>query len=104
VRIGEKAGLRTFSLLREVEKIKRAAVPSSFVAKIRKELWVLRGKTLAVWGLAFKAQLPMTCALLPALGIIRRFWAVRRGQKCGAYDPEAMHKAQRDPPGNHLLR
>jgi len=93
VRIGEKLGC-DFSLLREVEKINLRRV-EQFVAKIKKELWVLRGKTLAVWGLAFKANTD-DVRFAPALNIIRRL--LLEGAKIRAYDPEAMQKAQRDLP------
>ena len=52
IRIAEKSGC-DFSLLKEVEKINQRRV-EHFVEKIRKELWVVRGKKIAVWGLAFK--------------------------------------------------
>ena len=54
VRIAEKSGC-DFALLKEVEKINLRRIPG-FVEKIRNELWTLRGKKLAVWGLAFKAN------------------------------------------------
>jgi UDPglucose 6-dehydrogenase len=93
VRIGEKLGC-DFSLLREVEKI-NVRRTEQFVAKIRKELWVLRGKTLAVWGLAFKPNTD-DVRFAPALAIIRRL--LSEGAKIRAYDPEAMQKARRDLP------
>jgi UDPglucose 6-dehydrogenase len=93
VRIGEKLGC-DFSLLREVEKI-NVRRTEQFVAKIKKELWVLRGKTLAVWGLAFKPNTD-DVRFAPALGIIRRLMA--EGAKIRAYDPEAMEKAKLDLP------
>src|SRR5260370_7356533 len=51
VRIGEKLGC-DFSLLKEVEKINLRRA-EQFVAKVKRELWVLRGKTLPVWPFAF---------------------------------------------------
>ncbi len=42
-----------FNLLREVDKINTARV-TNFVDKIKKNLWVLKGKKIAVWGLSFK--------------------------------------------------
>ena len=93
VRIGEKLGC-DFSLLREVEKINIRRT-EQFVVKIKKELWVLRGKTLAVWGLAFKPNTD-DVRFAPALGIIRRLMA--EGAKIRAYDPEAMEKAKLDLP------
>jgi UDPglucose 6-dehydrogenase len=93
VRIGEKLGC-DFSLLREVEKINIRRT-EQFVAKIKKELWVLRGKTLAVWGLAFKPNTD-DVRFAPALSIIRRLQS--EGAKIRAYDPEAMQKAKLDLP------
>lgn len=93
VRIGEKLGC-DFSLLREVEKINMRRT-EQFVAKIKKELWVLRGKTLAVWGLAFKPNTD-DVRFAPALNIIRRLQS--EGAKIRAYDPEAMQKAKLDLP------
>ena len=89
VRIGEKLGC-DFSLLREVEKI-NVRRTEQFVAKVKKELWVLRGKTLAVWGLAFKPNTD-DVRFAPALSILRRL--LSEGAKIRAYDPEAMQKAK----------
>src|SRR6202790_3318918 len=93
VRIGEKLGC-DFSLLKEVEKINLRRA-EQFVAKVKRELWVLRGKTLAVWGLAFKPNTD-DVRFAPALSIIRRLQS--EGAKIRAYDPEAMHKAKLDLP------
>ena len=54
IRIAEKSGC-DFSLLKEVEKINQRRV-EHFVEKIRKELWVMRGKKIAVWGLGLQAE------------------------------------------------
>jgi UDPglucose 6-dehydrogenase len=93
VRIGEQLGC-DFSLLKEVEKINLRRA-EQFVSKIKKELWVLRGKTLAVWGLAFKPNTD-DVRFAPALGIIRRLLA--EGANIHAYDPEAMEKAKQELP------
>jgi UDPglucose 6-dehydrogenase len=66
-----------------------------FVAKVKKELWVLRGKTLAVWGLAFKPETD-DVRFAPALNIIRRLLA--EGARIRAYDPQAMQKAKDELP------
>jgi UDPglucose 6-dehydrogenase len=94
VRIGERLGC-DFSLLKEVENINLRRA-EQFVAKVRKELWVLRGKTLAMWGLAFK---PGTddVRFAPALNIARRLMA--EGASIRAYDPQAMQKANDELPG-----
>src|SRR5690349_5669934 len=46
IRIAEKSGC-DFSLLKQVEKIHQQRI-QYFVEKVRKELWVLRGKKLAI--------------------------------------------------------
>jgi UDPglucose 6-dehydrogenase len=93
VRIGEKLGC-DFSLLKEVEKINLRRT-AHFVAKVKKELWVLRGKTLAVWGLAFKPDTD-DVRFAPAINIIRRLLA--EGATIRAYDPQAMEKAKDELP------
>jgi len=94
VRIGEKLGC-DFSLLKEVEKINLRRA-DQFVAKVKKELWVLRGKTLAIWGLAFKPDTD-DVRFAPALNIVRRLLA--EGASIRAYDPQAMEKAKEELPG-----
>jgi UDPglucose 6-dehydrogenase len=93
IRIAEKSGC-DFSLLKEVEKINQGRV-EHFVEQVRKELWVLRGKKLAVWGLAFKPNTD-DVRFAPALSIIRRLQA--EGAQIQAYDPEAMEKAKKEIP------
>src|ERR1035437_2381863 len=89
IRIAEKSGC-DFSLLKEVEKINQGRV-EHFVERIRKELWVLRGKKIAVWGLAFK---PGTddVRYSPALDVIRHLLAW--GAEVQAYDPQASANAR----------
>lgn len=91
--IGEKLGC-DFSLLEEVEKINAARI-ERYVARIRKELWVLRGKTIAVWGLAFKPDTD-DVRFAPSLAIVRRL--IAEGARVQAYDPQAIEKAKRDIP------
>jgi UDPglucose 6-dehydrogenase len=93
VHIGEKMGCN-FSLLREVEKINVARV-EHFLARIRKELWVLRGKTIAVWGLAFKPNTD-DIRFAPSLALVRRL--VAEGANVQAHDPQATEKAKRELP------
>ena len=93
VRIGEKLGC-DFSLLKEVENINLRRI-AQFVAKVKKELWVLRGKTIAVWGLAFKPDTD-DVRFAPALAIIRQLLA--EGASIRAYDPQAMEKAKDELP------
>jgi UDPglucose 6-dehydrogenase len=93
VRIGETLGC-DFSLLKEVEKINLRRV-EQFVTKVKSELWVLRGKTLAVWGLAFKPDTD-DVRFAPAINIIRKLRA--EGANIRAYDPQAMEKAKDELP------
>jgi UDPglucose 6-dehydrogenase len=90
VRIAETFGC-DFSLLREVEKINQQRI-AKFVEKLKKELWVVRGKHIAVWGLAFKPQTD-DVRFAPALAIIRQLLA--EGAIVQAYDPQASQNAKR---------
>jgi UDPglucose 6-dehydrogenase len=74
------------SLMKEVERINTQRV-AIFLQKVRKALWVLPGKTLAVLGLAFK---PLTDDIreAPALKIIEAL--LRDGAALRLYDPQAM--------------
>jgi UDPglucose 6-dehydrogenase len=94
VRIAEKFGC-DFGLLKEVERINQARI-EKFVQKIKKELWVLRGKKVAVWGLAFKPETD-DIRFAPALLVVRRLLA--EGAVVQAYDPQAMDKAKQELPG-----
>jgi|HubBroStandDraft_1064217.scaffolds.fasta_scaffold20003_2 UDPglucose 6-dehydrogenase len=89
IRIAEKSGC-DFSLLREVEKINQHRV-EHFIEKIRKELWVIRGKTVAVWGLAFKPNTD-DIRFAPSIEIVKALMA--EGAVIRAYDPEASEKAR----------
>jgi len=89
IRIAEKSGC-DFSLLREVEKINQRRV-EHFIEKIRKELWVVRGKKIAVWGLAFK---PNTDDIRFAPSITLVTGLLAEGAAVRAYDPEAAEKAR----------
>jgi UDPglucose 6-dehydrogenase len=89
IRIAEKSGC-DFSLLREVEKINQRRV-EHFIEKVRNELWVVRGKKIAVWGLAFKPNTD-DVRFAPSLAIMKAL--LDEGAIVTAYDPEAMKKAK----------
>src|ERR1035441_4009709 len=89
IRIAEKSGC-DFSLLREVEKINQRRV-EHFVEKIRKELWVVRGKKIAVWGLAFKPNTD-DVRFAPSLTLVKTL--LDEGAVVNAYDPKATEKAK----------
>jgi UDPglucose 6-dehydrogenase len=79
-----------FALLSEIMAINEGQ-KARFVAKVREALWTLRGKRLAVLGLAFKGGTD-DVRDSPAIDIIRRLKA--EGVSICAFDPAAMAKAQ----------
>lgn len=83
-----------FRLLREVEQINLEQV-DNFLQKVKDQVWVLRGKTIAVWGLAFK---PNTDDLRfsPALAVIEKLQ--EEGATVRAFDPKAMDDARKEYP------
>jgi UDPglucose 6-dehydrogenase len=93
IRIADKSGC-DFSLLKEVEKINLARV-EQVVEKLRKELWVVRGKRIALWGLAFK---PNTDDVRFAPSIVLAKLLLEEGAEIRAYDPVAMEKAKAELP------
>ena len=89
IRIAEKSGC-DFSLLREVEKINHSRI-SQFMDTVREELWTIRGKRLAVWGLAFKPDTD-DVRFAPSIALIRKL--IDEGAVVRAYDPQATEKAR----------
>ncbi len=79
-----------FSLLNEVEKI-NASQKKRFLSKVRSALWTLRGKRLAVLGLAFKGDTD-DIRESPAIEMVQMLL----GEGCCvcAFDPAAMKRAQ----------
>jgi UDPglucose 6-dehydrogenase len=98
VRIAEKFGC-DFSLFKEVEKINQNRI-AKFGEKVKKELWVLRGKKIAVWGLAFKPNTD-DIRFAPALAVAR--YLLAEGAIVQAYDPQAMEGARRNLPEVHYF-
>ncbi len=84
--IAEELGVN-FPLLRATHDINIEQL-DCFVEKIRRQLWILRGKTFALWGLSFK---PNTDDVResPALGLARKL--ISEGVRVRAYDPAAGH-------------
>ncbi|KAF0241944.1 MAG: UDPglucose [Planctomycetota bacterium] len=79
-----------FHLLREVQRINHVQL-EKFLKKIEQELWMLRDKKIAVWGLAFK---PNTDDVResPAIKICA---ALRdAGAKVRAFDPKGQENAK----------
>jgi len=93
IRIAEKSGC-DFSLLKEVERINHGRI-ENFVKRVQEELWVLRGKKLAVWGLAFKPNTD-DVRFAPSISLVQAL--LREGATIRAYDPKAMEKAKAELP------
>jgi UDPglucose 6-dehydrogenase len=79
-----------FKILEAVESVNKAQKTRLF-AKIKKHFGTVKGKTVAVWGLAFK---PKTDDMreAPAIPLIEAL--VAAGATVQAYDPEAMKVAR----------
>ncbi|HMG03203.1 MAG TPA: UDP-glucose/GDP-mannose dehydrogenase family protein [Edaphobacter sp.] len=89
-----------FNLLTEVEKI-NALQKKRFVSKVRSALWNLRGKKLAVLGLAFKGDTD-DIRESPAIEIVRML--VSEGCSITAYDPAAIERTQQVLPASNNVR
>jgi UDPglucose 6-dehydrogenase len=89
IRISESMGY-DFGLLKEVQRI-NAEQMSRFVKKISDTLWVIKGKTLGVLGLAFK-QNTDDVRMSPAIDLCQRLQ--KEGARLRVYDPQAMEKAR----------
>jgi len=89
-----------FSLLSEVEKINEAQ-KKRFLSKVRSALWTLRGKRLAVLGLAFKGETD-DIRESPAMDLVEMLL----GEGCSvvAYDPAAMKRAEAELPASAQMR
>jgi UDPglucose 6-dehydrogenase len=87
--VAEQMGV-DFSLLTEVEKI-NVTQRKRFLAKVRSALWTLRGKRLAVLGLAFKGETD-DIRESPAIKMVQMLLA--EGCSICAYDPAAMDRTK----------
>jgi UDPglucose 6-dehydrogenase len=79
-----------FTLLTEVMMVNEDQ-KRRFVTKVRDALWTLRGKRLAVLGLAFKGGTD-DCRESPAIHLVKQLHA--EGASIVAYDPAAMTRAE----------
>ena len=89
-----------FSLLHEVERI-NVAQKARFLGKVRSALWTLRGKRLAVLGLAFKGDTD-DVRESPAIDLVEMLL----GEGCSicAFDPAGMERAKLELPPSAALR
>jgi UDPglucose 6-dehydrogenase len=79
-----------FRLLKEVQRINADQI-QRFLKKIHDTLWIVKDKTIAVLGLAFKPNTD-DMRLAPSIEIIKPLQ--KEGAKIRAYDPKAMEKAK----------
>jgi UDPglucose 6-dehydrogenase len=99
IHLGETAGV-DMAMLRSAEEINKNRVVK-YINRLRKLLWVLKGKHVGVLGLAFK---PYTddIRFAPAIDLIKALEG--EGVRVKAYDPEAMERAATVLPGIELCR
>ncbi len=79
-----------FRMLEEVSRVNKEQL-QRFVRKVKGALWTLRGKKLAVLGLAFKGGTD-DIRESPALGVVEML--LREGCELRVFDPAAMERAR----------
>jgi UDPglucose 6-dehydrogenase len=79
-----------FDLLKATERVNKQRI-DRFFEKIRQALWVVKGKHVAVLGLAFKANTD-DIRFAPALEVVKRL--VEEGAVIHASDPEAITRTK----------
>ena len=89
IKISEKLGY-DFKLLKATQEI-NSFQKKNFVKKIEKALWIVKGKTIGILGLAFKPNTD-DMRFAPSIDIIRELQ--REGAKIKAYDHAAEEKAK----------
>lgn len=90
VKIAEKLGYN-FKLLKAVREVNEEQL-GYLLKKVKDSLWIIKGKTIGVLGLAFKANTD-DIRNSAALGLIKMLQ--EEGAKIRAYDPQAMPKARK---------
>ncbi len=89
IRLSEKNGY-DFSLLKEVRAVNEQQ-KKAFLHLMEDKLWILKGKTIGILGLAFKSDTDdMRSA--PSIDIIHSL--IAEGAQVRAYDPQAMDNAR----------
>jgi len=79
-----------FELLKATERVNKQRI-DRFFEKVRKALWVVKGKQVAVLGLAFKANTD-DIRFAPALEVVKRL--LEEGAIVHASDPEAIARTK----------
>ena len=80
-----------FEILKAAERVNKERI-DRFLGKVNKALWVVKGKRIAVLGLAFKANTD-DIRFAPAIDVIRRL--LEEGAQVHASDPEAVEKTKK---------
>jgi UDPglucose 6-dehydrogenase len=96
IKLADRAGI-DFGLLKETERVNKQRV-DQLLDKVKKALWVMKEKQIAVLGIAFKPNTD-DIRLAPAIEVIRRLLA--EGAIVRATDPEAMTRARAAIPDVH---
>jgi UDPglucose 6-dehydrogenase len=97
--VAQQTGL-DFGLLAEVEKI-NALQKKRFLTKVRSALWTLRGKRLAILGLAFKGGTD-DIRESPAIEIVKAL--LQEGCNLAVFDPAAAERALSTLPAGPQMR
>ena len=84
-----------FDMLKAAERVNKQRI-ERFFEKIHKALWVVKGKKVAVLGLAFKANTD-DIRFAPALEVIRKL--LEEGAEVHASDPQAIARTKELLPG-----
>src|SRR6202162_4112487 len=79
-----------FDILKAAERVNKQRI-ERFFEKVRQALWVVKGKRVAVLGLAFKANTD-DIRFSPALEVVKELF--REGAQVHASDPEAISRAK----------
>lgn len=79
-----------FDILKAAERVNKQRI-ERFFEKVRDALWVIKGKRVAVLGLAFKANTD-DIRFSPALEVVKEL--LRQGAQVHATDPEAISRAK----------
>ena len=89
IRLAERVGI-DFGLLKAAEQVNHQRI-DFLVEKARKALWVLKGKKIAILGLAFKPNTD-DIRFSPAIDAAQRL--ITEGASLHAYDPHAMERTR----------
>ncbi len=79
-----------FDMLKAAERVNKQRI-DRFMEKVRKALWIVKGKQVAVLGLAFKPNTD-DIRFAPALEVIKRL--AEDGAKIRACDPQAIGRTK----------